>query len=157
MSGQQNEEFVEPTRDEIVVITRQHVAAMEATDADEAWIHAGMNHVVLHTIGRKSGKEHKVALPFWLDPEGCRVVVGSWAGAPDHPHWYLNLADRDANPEVKIRVQGGLYWADAEILEGDEYERIWGLLTAERAYYLDYQSRTTRRLPLVRFVHKRAA
>jgi deazaflavin-dependent oxidoreductase (nitroreductase family) len=154
---QRNEEFVEPSRDEIPGISRQHVAAMEASDADEIWILAGMNHVVLQTIGRKSGKEHKVALPYWLDPDGHRVVVGSFSGAPQHPSWYLNLTDRTANPEVRIRVQGRVAWAEAQILEGDDYTRTWAALTADRDYYNDYQSRTTRRLPLVRFIERRPA
>jgi hypothetical protein len=83
--NQQNEEFVEPPRDEIPGISRQHVAAMETSDADEIWVMAGMRHVLLRTIGRKSGNEHKVALPYWSDPDGHRVVVASFAGAPQHP------------------------------------------------------------------------
>ena len=43
---------------------------MESSDAEEAWCIAGMHHVVLHTIGRKSGNEHKVALPYWVDRDG---------------------------------------------------------------------------------------
>jgi hypothetical protein len=43
-----------------------------------------MHHVVLHTIGRKSGNEHKVALPFWLDEQGKRVIV-CVPGAPTNP------------------------------------------------------------------------
>jgi deazaflavin-dependent oxidoreductase (nitroreductase family) len=155
--SQQNESFVEPTRDEIPGISRGHVAAMEASDDDAVWIIAGMNHVVLHTIGRKSGNEHKVALPFWLDPEGEPVVVGSFAGAPQHPSWFLNLSDRTANPEVRVRRQGQLYWSVPEVLEGAEYDRIWGLLTADRGHYLDYQSRTERKLPLVRLAAARPA
>lgn len=155
--AQANEAFVEPSRDEIPGISRQHVAAMESSDADQVWELAGMWHVLVHTVGRKSGKVHKVALPYWQDPAGHRVVVGSFSGAPQHPAWYLNLTDRTANPEVLIREQRRLYWADAQILDGEEYERIWAGLTADRAYYNDYQSRTDRRLPLVRFVHKRDA
>lgn len=156
-SGQGHEEFVEPSRDEIPGISRQHVAAMESSDADQVWEIAGMWHVLVHTVGRKSGKVHKVALPYWRDSDGHRVVVGSFAGAPQHPAWYLNLADRTANPEVLIREQRRLYWADAQIIDGEEYERVWAGLTADRAYYNDYQSRTDRRLPLVRFVHNRDA
>lgn len=148
--SQQNEQFVEPSRDEIPGISRGHVAAMEASDDDAAWVIAGMHHVVLRTIGRRSGNEHKVALPFWADEEGRPVVVGSFSGAPAHPSWYLNLSDRDANPEVLVRRQGGLYWSQPEILEGEEYARIWAGLTADRPYYNDYQSRTDRKLPLVR-------
>ena len=156
-TGQANEEFVEPSRDEIPGISRQHVAAMEASDADEVWVLAGMHHVVVTTIGRKSGKVHKVALPYWLDPEGRRVVVASFSGAPQHPSWFVNLRDRTANPEVHVRVQKGAFWAEPEILEGDEYDRVWAGLTADRAYYDDYQSRTERRIPLVRLVELRPA
>ena len=148
--SQQNEAFSEPTRDEIPGISRGHVAAMEQTDDDAAWVIAGMHHVVLHTIGRRSGKEHKVALPFWADAAGNPVVVGSFAGAPQHPSWYLNLSDRDANPEVLVRRQGHLYWSVPDILDDDEYTATWAGLTADRPYYNDYQSRTDRRLPLVR-------
>lgn len=155
--SQANDAFVEPSRDEIPGISRQHVAAMESSDADEIWVLAGMHHVVLRTIGRKTGNEHKVALPFWLDADGNRVVVASFSGAPQHPAWYLNLSDRDKNREVLVRVQGGAFWADAQDLDGEDYERTWAGLTADRAYYNDYQTRTDRRIPLVRLVELRPA
>lgn len=149
--GQRNEEFVEPSRDEIPGISRQHVMAMEASDDDSVWVLAGMNHVVLRTTGRRSGKEHKVALPFWADAQGRPVVVASFSGAPQHPAWYLNLSDRNANPEVLVRRQGQqLYWSTPEILDGEEYATVWAGLTADRPYYNDYQTRTDRKLPLVR-------
>ncbi len=156
-ADQGHEDFVEPSRDEIPKISADHVRAMESTDDDAAWVIAGMHHVVVHTIGRKSGKEHKVALPYWSDADGNRVVVASFAGAPQHPSWYLNLADREANPEIRIRVQGGVFWADAQVLDGDEYTRTWAGLTGDRPYYDDYQSRTDRRIPLVRLVELRPA
>ena len=147
-----------PSLDEIPRLSRAHVEAMESSDDDLIWVQAGMHHVLLRTIGRKSGAEHKVALPTWLDPEGRRVVVGSYAGAPGHPSWYLNLSDRDANPEVLCRVQGGKqFWSEHEILEGDEYDRIWTLLVADRAWYDNYQAKTERRIALVRLPETRPA
>ena len=98
-----------------------------------------------------------VALPTWLDPEGDRIVVASFAGATRHPSWYLNLADRDANPEVLCRVQGRSFWTVPEILEGEEHECIWELPCADRAWYRDYQARTERRIPLVRLPETRPA
>lgn len=157
MSGQEAEPFVEPPREEIPAISRSHVAFMESTDDDQAWVLAGMHHVVLRTVGRRSGTEHKVALPFWRDPDGHRVVVASFSGAPQHPSWYLNLSDRAANPEVLVRVQGGSFWAEPEILEGADYDRAWAGLTADRPWYNDYQSRTDRRIPLVRLAERRPA
>jgi deazaflavin-dependent oxidoreductase (nitroreductase family) len=84
-------------------------------------------------------------------------VVASFSGAPGHPSWYLNLSDRDANPEVKIRVQQGLFWADPQVLDGSDYADTWAGLTADRPWYDDYQSRTDRRIPLVRLVELRSA
>jgi deazaflavin-dependent oxidoreductase (nitroreductase family) len=144
-----------PSLDEITELTKMHVGAMEQTDDDMVWDQAGMKHVLLTTIGRKSAKVHKVALPTWNDPEGNRIVVASFAGAPGHPAWYLNLADRTANPDVRVRVQGGEYVCVPEILDGEEYDRIWALLVDDRAWYTTYQSKTERRIPLVRLADPR--
>jgi deazaflavin-dependent oxidoreductase (nitroreductase family) len=156
--SQENEAFVEPPRSEIPAISRGHVAGMEASDDDAVWVIAGMHHVVLRTIGRRSGNEHKVALPFWADAQGRPVVVASFSGAPEHPAWYLNLSDREANPEVLVRRQGQqLYWSKPVILDGEEYATVWAGITADRPYYNDYQSRTDRTLPLVRLDVSRPA
>ena len=145
-----------PSLDEIPKISRMHVDAMEQTDDDMVWVQAGMHHVLLRVIGRRSGNEQKVALPFWRDPAGNRIVVASFAGAPQHPAWFANLQDRAANPEVLCRVQGGRqFWSKAEILDGDDYERTWQGLTADRAWYNDYQAKTGRRIPLVRLPETR--
>jgi deazaflavin-dependent oxidoreductase (nitroreductase family) len=138
-----------PPADEIISLTAQHVQAMETMDVDEVWQQAGMHHVLLRTIGRKSGKEHKVALPTWRDSKGRRIVVASFAGAEKNPAWFVNLADRDANPEVLVKVQDALYWSVPEILDGAEYEKTWAALCADRAWYNDYQAKCDRRIPLV--------
>jgi deazaflavin-dependent oxidoreductase (nitroreductase family) len=153
--SQRNESFVEPARDQIPGISRAHVAAMETSDAEEVWVGAGMKQLLLRTVGRKTGSQHKVALPYWRDPDGYPIVVASFAGAPQHPAWYLNLADRNANPEVFVRDRQRAFWAEAQILDGAEYQRIWNALTADRPYYNDYQTRTERRIPLVRIVEQR--
>jgi deazaflavin-dependent oxidoreductase (nitroreductase family) len=156
-ASQRNEPYTEPPREKIPAISRMHVAAMETMSDDSVWIGAGMHHVVLRTIGRKSGNEHKVALPFWRDAGGQRIVVASFAGAPAHPSWFLNLTDRTANPEVLVKVQDHAFWAEAEILEGPEYDEIWDRLTADRPFYADYSTRTERKIPLVRLVELRPA
>src|SRR5580658_151509 len=144
---QRNEAYVETPREQIPAISRAHVSAMESTDADAVWTAAGMHHLVLRTIGRRSGAEHKVALPYWLDTGGGRVVVASFAGADEHPAWFLNLSDREVNPEVLVRAQHGSYWSVAEIVEDEEYARIWAELVADRPFYDDYRRRTARTLP----------
>jgi deazaflavin-dependent oxidoreductase (nitroreductase family) len=155
--NQRTEPFVEPPRETIPGISRRHVATLEVSDADADWVRGNQHLIVLRTLGRKSAKEHKVALPYWLDPDGHRILVASFAGAPRHPHWYLNLADRTANPEVLVRAQKGSFWAEAQVLEGEDYDRTWAALTADRAHYIDYQTRTDRKIPLVRLIERRSA
>jgi deazaflavin-dependent oxidoreductase (nitroreductase family) len=158
MTGSQKLEqtWETPSLEDIPVISRSHVEALEASDDDAVWIPFGQVLVLLHTVGRKSGKQHKVPLPVWWDPDGHRIVVASFAGAPHHPAWFLNLRDR-TDPEVLVRFQHGRYWSVPEILEGEDYEQVWALLTADRAWYNDYQAKTVRRIPLVRLRESRPA
>jgi deazaflavin-dependent oxidoreductase (nitroreductase family) len=157
VTSQRSSEFATPTRDEIVGISHKHVEMMETSDADDTWVWVGMHHVLLHTIGRRTGTQHKVALPFWRDPDGHRIVVASFAGAPKDPSWFVNLADKTANPEVLVRVQGGLFWADAQILSGEDYAVTWAGLVVDRPHYEDYKAKTDRRIPLVRLIEARPA
>jgi deazaflavin-dependent oxidoreductase (nitroreductase family) len=157
VTSQRSSEFATPSRDAIVEISRKHVAMMETSDADDVWVWAGMHHVLLRTIGRHSGNEHKVALPFWRDPQGDLIVVASFAGAANDPAWFLNLTDSRANPEVLVREQGGSYWSTPEVLDGESYTAIWELLVIDRPHYADYQTKTDRRIPLVRLRELRPA
>jgi len=144
-------DFQTPTNQEIVAISAKHVAMMETSDADDTWIWVGMEHLLLHTVGRRTGNLHKVALPFWRDADGHRVVVASFAGSPNDPAWFLNLSDRTANPDVLVRVQGGTYRTVPQILDGDDYARTWTGLVADRPWYDDYVAKADgRTIPLVR-------
>jgi F420H(2)-dependent quinone reductase len=139
-------------------MTREHVRALEADVDDPQWFMADMPNLILRTIGRKSGNEHKVALCFWRDGEGVPVIVASFAGSPTHPAWYLNLADRTANPEVLVRIQRDSYWSKPEVLlEGGGYDRLWSQLLEYRPWYLEYTAKTSRRFPLIRLLETRSA
>ena len=144
-------EWETPSSDEIVEISKAHVAGLEATNDDAVWRVAGMHHILLYTIGRKSGNAHNVALPVWRDPEGHRIVVGSFAGATRDPAWVQNLRDRQANPRVKVRSQDGLFWSEQEIIDSSlEHEELWTGLLEDRDWYANYQAKTDRVIPLVR-------
>jgi len=105
-ADQKNEAFDEPPFDDIAGVSRMHVGGMKVTDDDMVWIGAGMKQLMLRTAGRKSGNEHEVALPYWIDEDGERVVVGSYAGNVQHPAWYLNLTDSDKNGVNTPRTRG---------------------------------------------------
>lgn len=139
-----------PSHEEIISLTKTHVEAMEITDDDLVWVQAGMQHILLTTIGRKTGTLHKVALPTWKDSNEERVVVASFAGAENHPSWFINLRDTKTNPRVKCRVQTGEFWSEPEILNVEERNLVWQKLCTDRAWYQNYQAKTVREIPLVR-------
>ncbi len=138
-----------PSPEAIVGISKWQIAEMEADPLNECWNLAGMPHIILHTMGRKTGARHKVALPTWTDAEGHLIVVASFAGARQHPAWFFNIKDA---PSATIRTPTGLDERSIEVLSGDDYNATWAALVADRAWYADYQAATERQIPLLRLV-----
>ena len=60
----------------------------------------GATVLLLHTTGRRTGKEHVTPVVYLPDDDRW-VVVGSKGGAPSDPDWVRNL---EANPDVTIEV-----------------------------------------------------
>lgn len=116
---------------------------------------AGMHHLLLRTLGRRSGQRKVACLPFWLDSDGQRIVVASLGGAAHNPGWYHNLSDTAANPEVIVRDKRRVLWAKARVLEGEERSAIWKELVLDRPFYEVYQTKTERLIPLIRLVETR--
>jgi len=115
----------------------------------------GMHHLLMSTVGRKSGRTNTCCLPFWLDSGEHRIIVASLGGGPRNPAWYHNLRDRDANPAVRVRDKRRVFEARAEILEGADREDTWRQLVVDRPFYDRYQARTDRQIPVVRLVETR--
>jgi len=103
--------------------------------------------LLLITTGRKSGEERFAALQYFR-PEGDYVVIGSKAGMPKHPDWYLNLV---ANPGCEIQVGASRFRARARTAEGEERERLWAAVSAEQPEYVKYQARAERQIPVIVF------
>jgi deazaflavin-dependent oxidoreductase (nitroreductase family) len=135
--------------------TRLQIGVYEGTGGRLFTKAMGMHHLVMHTIGRKSGRLNKCCLPYWLDRKEHRIVVASLGGGPRNPAWYHNLRDRGANPEVLVRDKRRVFWARAEVLEGEDRANTWREMVVDRPFYRDYQARTERRIPLVRLVESR--
>lgn len=131
-------------------MTAPHVAALEASNSERTWTLAGMRYVLLTAKGRRSGTIRKTPLPYWRDERGHRIIVASFAGAEHHPDWYHNITDKAANPTIRVQDRDHVYRSDVEELDGDDYDRVWSELTADRPFYLEYQSMVTRRIPLLR-------
>ncbi len=74
------------------------------------------------------------------------VLAASNGGNPRHPVWWLNL-ERD--PEAEVRVRNETRQVTAEKAEGEERERLWGLLVELYSGYDDYRKTTNREIPVV--------
>jgi deazaflavin-dependent oxidoreductase (nitroreductase family) len=100
--------------------------------------------IVTHT-GNKTGAIRKT--PLMRVKDGANyVLVGSQGGAPTHPVWVYNLR---ANPAVEIRDLAVVQSMRVrEVEDAAERTRLWDLAVAAYPPYAEYQTRTTRRIPL---------
>ncbi|MXW26890.1 MAG: nitroreductase family deazaflavin-dependent oxidoreductase [Dehalococcoidia bacterium] len=102
---------------------------------------------MLTTIGRTSGDLRSVPLFFFRDGSDF-VLIGSKGGAPAHPSWFPNLV---ANPQAWLRVNTRRIPVTAEVVEGEDRERLWQIAAAAYPPYTEYQERANpRQIPVVR-------
>jgi deazaflavin-dependent oxidoreductase (nitroreductase family) len=109
----------------------------------------GKTLVLLHTVGRRTGKEY--VTPLVAAPDGDALVLcGSLGGAPTDPQWVGNLEAGSGTATVEIG--GKTAEADyAVVRPGEaEWERLYGIW---RTYWPDaaeYEKKTDRKFPVVR-------
>jgi deazaflavin-dependent oxidoreductase (nitroreductase family) len=108
------------------------------------WTH-GEPIMLLTTIGRKSGEPRTVPLVFMSDGERV-IVVGSQAGMSKDPQWMANAA---ANPDVTVEIGSTKRRMRARRGTAEEKAHYWPKLCAMNSDYADYQSRTTRDIPIL--------
>jgi len=100
--------------------------------------------IVTHT-GNKTGAIRKTPLMRVKDGKNY-VLVGSVGGAPTNPVWVYNLR---ANPNIELR---DLVTVQAmrvrEVTDKTERARLWKLAVEAFSPYEEYQTKTTRLIPL---------
>jgi deazaflavin-dependent oxidoreductase (nitroreductase family) len=101
--------------------------------------------LLLTTTGRRSGKPRTRALTYLPQGDGA-VVIASFLGEPRHPDWWLNLR---ADPRATVQRGGTVTVMRAREAEGEERTRLWRELLERAPDYAEYQTRTTRRIPVV--------
>ena len=123
----------------------EHIQRYVETDGRNGHIWKGVTTLLLTTRGRKSGKLRRTALIYGKDGDRY-VVVASRGGHPEHPNWYLNLAE---NPEVEVQVLGDRFTAQARTASAEERARLWPMMAAIWPAYDDYQAKSEREIPVV--------
>jgi deazaflavin-dependent oxidoreductase (nitroreductase family) len=101
--------------------------------------------LLLHTKGRLSGEE-RVNPVMYLPQDGRIFVFASKGGAPTNPDWYHNLV---ADPNVTVELGAEVYAAHAEVITGDERDRVYAEQASRYSGFAEYQRNTSRVIPVV--------
>lgn len=117
------------------------VTAAGTTDAVDI---QGMKVVLLTMRGAKSGKIRKVPL-MRVEHDGVYAAFASLGGAPKNPVWYNNLK---ADPKVTLQDGEAVGEYVAREVDGAEYDEWWARGVDAYPPYADYQTKTTRKIPV---------
>lgn len=97
------------------------------------------------TKGAKTGKERVNPVSYIND--GDRIVIAATnAGLDYHPQWYKNL---QVDPNLVVEVLADRYAGVAAEVDGEERDRLWAGLVASNRILGKYESKTTRRIPVL--------
>lgn len=108
---------------------------------------AGLDMVIIDTIGRKSGQVRSVPIACY-PYKGDVTVVASNNGLDTDPNWWLNLKH---TPEVNIQLGKERYRARAEEMLGEERDAFWPQIITINPKQDAHQKKSTRLLPIIRF------
>jgi deazaflavin-dependent oxidoreductase (nitroreductase family) len=101
--------------------------------------------LLLHTVGARSGQQ-RVNPMMYRKVGDSYAVFASKAGAPTNPDWYHNLV---ANPAVTAEIGADTLQLHARVAGPGEREPIWSAHKAEYPGFADYESKTSREIPVV--------
>lgn len=107
--------------------------------------------LLLHTIGRRSGKP-RVNPVMYLKDGDRYFVFASKAGADSHPDWFRNLQEQ---PDVRIEVGDQTIDVHAEEIRGQERNRLYERQASVYSGFADYQRKTKRVIPVVALINRR--
>lgn len=135
---------VHPPTD-LSLLGETHVRAYRETGGERGYLWNGVPILLLTTQGRTSGEPRTIPIIF-TGHGGGYVIIASRGGSPTHPQWYLNIL---AEPRVELQVKSNKFAARARTAESPEREQLWAEATKTWPKYDEYQSRTTRMIPVV--------
>ena len=135
-----NDEYAPSTSDWV----REQVEKVTSAGTTDAVDIIGLKVVLMTMRGAKSGKIRKVPV-MRVEKDGVYAAVASLGGAPKNPVWYYNLK---ADP--KVALQDGEIHGEyvAREIDGAEYDEWWPRAVAAYPPYAEYQTKTTRKIPL---------
>jgi deazaflavin-dependent oxidoreductase (nitroreductase family) len=117
------------------------VAEFRANDGRVGGNFEGAPIVILHHVGRTSGREYLAPvmyLPSEDDPDTI-YVFASAAGAPEHPDWYVNMT---AAGTATVEVGAETYPVTVTDVTGAERDRIYAEQVKLYPGFGEYEEKT---------------
>lgn len=105
--------------------------------------------LVLHSTGRRSGRERSTPLAYHRDEDGSLLVVGGAGGQARVPDWVANLR---ADPRGAVTLDRRRSAVTAVELVGDEHAAAWPRLEQVWPQIASYARRAGRPVPVFRLV-----
>ena len=124
---------------------QDHLTRYLETNGEDGHDWSGAPALLLTTIGRNTGQPNTTPLIYGMDGDRY-LLVASRGGAPRHPGWYRNLVK---NPDVEIQVLADKFPATARTATPEEKPALWNIMTEIWPSYDEYQTRTTRDIPVI--------
>lgn len=106
---------------------------------------AGIDMVVIHCVGRKSGLSRPTPIACYPYRNGVAVVASNNGGDRD-PVWWLNLK---ATPRVQVQLGRERFEVQAEEILGEERDRLWPEIVRLNPAQQSHQDHTARKLPVI--------
>jgi deazaflavin-dependent oxidoreductase (nitroreductase family) len=101
--------------------------------------------LLLTARGAKSGELRTVPVGFHRIDDRL-VIIASMGGADKNPPWFYNVV---ANPDVTVELGTETFQARATVTEGDDRDRLYGVVCERMSVFADYQARTQRVIPVI--------
>ncbi len=134
---------------------QQVIADFRATEGRLGDDFAAAPVVLVHHVGRRSGKEYVIPLVY-LPKDGDDESVYIFAtkgGAPAHPDWYLNLI---AAGQATIEVGASTYLVTISELSGGERDRVYAEQVRLMPGFGEYATKTAgiRTIPVLELTRR---
>jgi deazaflavin-dependent oxidoreductase (nitroreductase family) len=124
---------------------RDQVELFDASQGAEGNTLMGLPVVIITTTGRSTGKLRKTPV-MRVEHHGRYAAVASMGGAPTNPSWYHNMK---ASPLLELQDGAARRDCTARELEGSERDEWWARAVAAFPGYADYETATTRTIPVM--------
>lgn len=101
----------------------------------------GAPMVLVHHVGRKSGKQNLTPMMYLPgdDGSGTIFVFASKGGAPSNPAWYYNLVSAG---RAQVEVGTDTYDVEVREIKGDERDKIYAEQASRYPGFAEYEEKT---------------